>query len=58
MPPTRCADKVKTHEAWGLGVYAFFHGGGTVDSAIEAPDVPGVKIHHALTFRGGECPMC
>ncbi len=49
----KVSDKVKTHEAWGLGVYAFFHGGITVDSAIEAPDVPGVKIHHALTFRGG-----
>jgi hypothetical protein len=48
----KVADKVKTHEAWGVGVYAFFRGGIIVDSAIQAPDAPGIKMHHLLTFGG------
>lgn len=48
----KVADHVKTHTAWGLGAYAFFHGDITVDSAIEAPEVPGIQLHHLLTFQG------
>ncbi|SDS59782.1 hypothetical protein SAMN05444173_3372 [Opitutus sp. GAS368] len=45
---------VTTHEAWGLGVYSVFHEPNVfLDNAIEAPDVPGVKLHHLVTLRLG-----
>jgi hypothetical protein len=45
------ADTVKNHEAWGLGVYAFFTNNGVFcDNAIEVPHASGVKVHHALTI--------
>jgi len=50
----KVADGVKTHEAWGLGVYSVFHAEGIVaDNAIETPTVPGVKMHHMVTLRLG-----
>ena len=50
----KVADEVKTHEAWGLGVYSVFHASGIVaDNAIETPTVPGVKMHHLVTLRLG-----
>ena len=50
----KVADGVKTHEAWGLGVYSVFHAGGIVaDNAIETPTVRGVKLHHMVTLRLG-----
>ena len=43
---------VKTHEAWGLGVYHVFKRSAVVaDNAIETPTAPGVRIHHAFTCR-------
>lgn len=43
---------VKEHEAWGLGVYCVFRGAPVIaDTAIEAPDVPGVRFHHMITVR-------
>jgi len=46
----RVDDKVDHHEAWGLGVYSVFtHEGVVLDSAIEAPPKPGVKLHHVIT---------
>lgn len=46
------ANNVKTHEAWGLGVYHVFIKAPVVAaSAIEAPESPGIKLHHLLTFR-------
>jgi hypothetical protein len=43
---------VTTHEAWGLGVYCVFWDAAVVaETAIEAPDVPGVKLHHMITVR-------
>ncbi|MFD2329592.1 glycosyl hydrolase [Cohnella sp. GCM10020058] len=46
----KVADGVKDHEAWGLGVYSYFRDAVVkLDSAIEVPDVPGVKIHHATS---------
>jgi hypothetical protein len=50
----KVADNVKTHEAWGMGMYTFFHNKGiVVDSAIECPETPGVKFHNVCTFHGG-----
>jgi hypothetical protein len=47
----KVADKVKTHEAWGLGVYCAFKAPGIrSDHAIEAPAVPGVQIRHAVSI--------
>ena len=48
----KVADPVTTHEAWGLGVYSVFHQPNIVlDTAIEAPDVEGVRFHHMITCR-------
>lgn len=48
----KVADHVTTHEAWGLGVYSVFHQPNIIlDSAIEAPDVAGVRFHHMITRR-------
>jgi hypothetical protein len=45
-------DRVKAHEAWGLGVYHVFYKAPVVAaSAIEAPETPGIRLHHLLTFR-------
>ncbi|MDR6551133.1 discoidin domain-containing protein [Paenibacillus qinlingensis] len=47
----KVADTVTTHEAWGLGVYSYFRDAAVkLDNAIEVPDAPGVKIHHATTI--------
>lgn len=50
----KIGDNVKTHEAWGLGVYhVFFQAPVVAANAIETPESPGVKLHHLLTFRLG-----
>ena len=54
----KVADKVKTHEAWGLGIYCFFRDADVVaDNAIETPKGDGIKMHHMvtvfLTGKGG-----
>ncbi|MFB9326075.1 discoidin domain-containing protein [Paenibacillus aurantiacus] len=47
----KVADSVTTHEAWGLGVYSFFRDAAVkLQSGIEVPNVPGVKIHHATSI--------
>lgn len=47
----KVADTVTNHEAWGLGIYSFFRDAPVkLESAIEVPNVPGVKIHHATTI--------
>jgi hypothetical protein len=48
----KVAPEVRTHEAWGLGAYAFFQRDITVDSAFEAPEREGIRFHHALSFTG------
>jgi hypothetical protein len=45
----KVGDSVTTHEAWAMGVYLFFNPGAD-DNAIEVPKVPGVKMHHMVTF--------
>ncbi|HXI84375.1 MAG TPA: coagulation factor 5/8 type domain-containing protein [Verrucomicrobiae bacterium] len=50
----KVADNVKTHDAWGLGVYCVFHGGPVVaDDAIETPTAPAIKMHHMIALRLG-----
>ncbi len=47
----KVADNVKTHEAWGLGVYCAFRAGPIQDDhAIEAPAAAGVQIRHAVSI--------
>ncbi len=48
----KVADHVRTHEAWGVGVYAVFHQTPVIlDNAVESPRTPGVKFHHLVTLR-------
>jgi hypothetical protein len=47
----KVADKVATHEAWGLGVYSVFRKPNVVlTRAIEVPVKPTVRFHHAMTI--------
>ncbi len=47
----KVADSVTTHEAWGLGVYSFFRDAAVkLESAIEVPNVSGIKLHSATTI--------
>jgi hypothetical protein len=51
-PGYKVADSVKTHEAWGLGIYCTFTQDNIYsDNAVEAPKSAGVQFHHVLTFR-------
>ena len=46
----KVADKVTTHEAWGLGIYSVFrHPNVTLTRAIEVPVNPSVRFHHMIT---------
>ena len=50
----KVADNVRTHEAWGLGVYCAFHAGPVVaDNAIETPGASTIKMHHMIAVRLG-----
>jgi len=50
----KVADSVRTHEAWGLGVYCAFRTGPVVaDNAIETPTASAIKMHHMITVRMG-----
>jgi hypothetical protein len=47
----KVANTVKSHEAWGVGVYAFFRDALVkAHSAIEAPAAAGVKFHNLTTI--------
>ena len=47
----KVADRVTSHEAWGVGVYCFFRDATVkANSAIEAPATSGVKFHHLTTI--------
>ncbi|SCF44478.1 hypothetical protein GA0074696_6004 [Micromonospora purpureochromogenes] len=47
----KVGDRVREHEAWGLGVYSYFNQGVDIrcDRAIEAPRRPGVRFHDMVT---------
>jgi len=50
----KIGDAVQTHEAWGVGVYHYFRDAAVkAESGIEAPERPGIQLHHLLTFRLG-----
>jgi hypothetical protein len=47
----KVADRVRSHQAFGLGVYAVFrHPNVTLTRAIETPTVPGVRFEHMMTI--------
>ncbi|KAK7748406.1 hypothetical protein SLS62_008562 [Diatrype stigma] len=46
----KVADGVRRHEAWGLGVYAYFRDSpAKLENAVEVPEVDGVRLHHLTT---------
>jgi hypothetical protein len=50
----KVSDKVKRHEAWGLGIYSVFYKPNVILSrAIEVPQTPGVRFHHMITVALG-----
>lgn len=51
----KIGDNVKTHEAWGLGIYSLFNAGVCVlNSAYEVPaNAEGVKMHHLNSINLG-----
>ncbi len=47
----KVADNVKTHEAWGIGIYnVFYNAPVIVDNAIETPAALEDKIHHMIIY--------
>jgi len=49
----KISDRVKTHEAWGVGSYIFTNVDPTIHAAhgFEVPDTPGVQLHDLLTVN-------
>ena len=47
----KVADNVTSHEAWGLGSYAYFNVNPSVraDRAFEVPNTPGVRFYNMVT---------
>jgi hypothetical protein len=47
----KVASSVRSHEAWGLGVYSYFNQGVDIRAArgIEVPDRSGVRFHNMIT---------
>lgn len=47
----KVGDRVRGHEAWGMGVYSYFNQKVDIreDRAIEAPKTPGVRFHNLVT---------
>jgi hypothetical protein len=47
----KVGDRVRRHEAWGLGVYSYFNQGVDIreDRAIEVPRRSGVRLHDMVT---------
>jgi len=51
----KVADRVTSHEAWGLGIYSVFRQPGvTLSRAIEVPRNPNVRFHHMITVALGD----
>ncbi len=50
----KVGDAVINHEAWGVGVYAFFNRAAIIlENGIEAPMRSGVKFHHMVVMSLG-----
>lgn len=47
----KLGNSVRSHEAWGLGVYSYFNQGVDIRAArgIEVPQTPGVRFHNMIT---------
>ncbi|HEV7710176.1 MAG TPA: adenylyl cyclase, partial [Asanoa sp.] len=47
----KVGSSVRSHEAWGLGVYSYFNQGVDIRAArgIEVPDRSGVRFHNMIT---------
>jgi hypothetical protein len=53
-PGYKVDDSVDTHEAWGIGVYCVLRNRSVAaENGIEAPNKPGIKMHHLLTINLG-----
>ena len=53
-PGYKVDDSVENHEAWGIGVYCVLRNKSIVaENGIEAPNKPGIKMHHLLTINLG-----
>ena len=52
-PSYKVSDSVTTHQAQGLGVYAFFHQSMNDANAIETPTGDGIQMHHMMTYGDG-----
>jgi hypothetical protein len=53
-PGYKVDDSVKTHEAWGIGVYCVLNNKAiAAENGIEAPNKPGIRMHHLLTINLG-----
>jgi len=51
----KVANNVTNHEAWGLGIYCYFIDAPAIlNSAIEAPDTVGVRLHDLTTVWLGQ----
>lgn len=53
-PGYKVDNSVKTHEAWGIGVYCVLRNKALVaENGIEAPNNPGIRMHHVFTINLG-----
>jgi len=52
-PGYKVGDKVKTHHLYGAGVYVFNQNNPSIhtENGFEAPNRPGVKLHHIMTVN-------
>lgn len=48
----KVADKVTSFDGYGIGIYSYFNQGMDIllNSAMEVPNSPNVKVHHVLDF--------
>jgi hypothetical protein len=50
-PAIKVANGVTNYEGWGIGIYSYFRQAPvTVTNAMVVPRLPGVKVHHIVTF--------
>lgn len=49
----KVGDRVRTHNLYGAGVYVFNHNNPAIhtENGFEAPQAPGVKLHHIMTVN-------
>lgn len=53
-PGYKVDNSVNTHEAWGIGVYCVLRNKAiAAENGFEAPDKPGIKMHHVFTINLG-----